>query len=241
MALGALAASIGCTVLLLAGSAGIGWGLLVAGAGLLIAPRRHDDRLAGSADGVHNGSSSGVVLKRHTVPGPPLQARPHVKSRRKWSLGPMASIPRRGHDVGMDNGRSNVDQAQALQSSAHALQREAGNVARHAGGATSMPALSITLAHLEEALDRLSVGMLLAARAVATSRERGAEASEGILPPDAEALCFHLRRASETLRSSKAACEASQMWTRRVFESGTDPPEPLEAAHGAARVARHSP
>jgi hypothetical protein len=139
----------------------------------------------------------------------------------------------------MDNGRSNMDHPHALQRSAHELQREAGNLVKHAGGAASMPALSITLAHLEEMLDRLSVGMLLAARAVATSRERGADANEGTLPPEAEALCFHLRRAAETLRGPQAACEASQMWTRRVLEIETEPREPLEPAGGAAFVQRH--
>src|SRR5215218_11387164 len=80
--------------------------------------------------------------------------------------------------------------------------------------------------HFQEALDRLSVGMLLAARAVATPRERGAEATEGTLPPEAEALCFHLRRAAETLRGAQSACEASRMWTRRVLEIETETPEP---------------
>ena len=102
-----------------------------------------------------------------------------------------------------------------------------------------MPTLSITLAHLEEALDRLSVGMLLAARAVATSRERNADANEGTLPPEADALCFHLRRTAETLRGPEAACEASRMWTRRVAEIETEPLEPLEP-RGAVFVPRHS-
>jgi hypothetical protein len=152
----------------------------------------------------------------------------------------MASGPVRGHDLVMDNGRSNIDHTHALQRSAYELQHEAGNLASHAGGAASMPALSIMLAHVEEALDQLSVGMVLAARAVATSRERGAEAHEGTLPPEAEALCFHLRRAAETLRGPKAACEASRMWTRRVVEIETEPLEPLEPARGAVFVSRHS-
>lgn len=146
----------------------------------------------------------------------------------------------RGHAPCMDNARSHIDHTHALQRSSLELQREAGKLVKHAGGAASMPALSITLAHLEEALDRLSVGMLLAARAVATSRERGAEVDEGTLPPEAEALCFHLRRTAETLRGPQAACEASRTWTRRVAESETEPLEPLEPARGAVFAPRRS-
>ena len=140
----------------------------------------------------------------------------------------------------MENGCSDIDHTHALQRSAYELQREAGNLVKHAGGAASMPTLSITLAHLEEALDRLSVGMLLAARAVATSRERNADANEGTLPPEADALCFHLRRTAETLRGPEAACEASRMWTRRVAEIETEPLDPLEPARGAVFAPRHS-
>ena len=59
----------------------------------------------------------------------------------------------RGHDPRMDNVRSHMDHTHALQRSSLELQRQAGNLVKHAGGAASMPALSITLAHLEEALE----------------------------------------------------------------------------------------
>ena len=145
----------------------------------------------------------------------------------------MARDSDHGDDGAMDDLRSHPDQAQALQRSAHELQRAAGNLVKNAAGAASVPALSVALAHVEEALDRLSVGMLLAARAVATSRARGTPVDEAAAPPETEALCFHLRRAAEKLHHPQAACEASRMWTRRVLEAETDSRSALGAINGA--------
>jgi hypothetical protein len=52
----------------------------------------------------------------------------------------------------------------ALADSAHELQRAAGHVQQHAAASDQVPALGATLAHIEEALDRLSVGMLQMAK-----------------------------------------------------------------------------
>jgi hypothetical protein len=99
---------------------------------------------------------------------------------------------------------------QALTTGAHALQQAAGKVLKHAGAAEDPETLNVALAHIEEALDRLSICMLLAANAV----------TEGHAPtPTSEALGFHLRRAAERLREPELACQSSRFWARRMSAS----------------------
>src|SRR5215204_5896190 len=105
----------------------------------------------------------------------------------------------------------------ALRAGAHELQRAAGKVLTHASAAEDPQTLGVALAHIEEALDRLSVGMLQAANAV--TLVRGASADESHLDPSAEALCFHLRRAADRLREPQLACQSSRFWTRRMIAS----------------------
>jgi hypothetical protein len=109
----------------------------------------------------------------------------------------MTTEPSRTHDQ------------QALKAGAHELQRAAGKVLEHACAAEDPGTLGIALAHIEEALDRLSVGMLQAAHAVNVGDD-----------PSAEALCFHLRLTAERLRDPQLACQASRSWTRRLIASG---------------------
>lgn len=141
-----------------------------------------------------------------------------------------------GHDGPMHDGGSESHDERALRASAYEFQRAAGNVLRHAAGAESIPTLAIALAHVEEALDRLSVGMMMIAHAVA-SREPDAHADESGLPPDTRALCFHLRMAAEKLRGSEDACQASRIWTRRLLETEVGRPSPDEAVADAASAA----
>jgi hypothetical protein len=141
-----------------------------------------------------------------------------------------------GHDGPMYDDGSESHDERALRASAYELQRAAGNVLRHAAGAESIPTLAITLAHVEEALDRLSVGMMMIAQAVAT-REHDAHADESGLSPDARALCFHLRMAAEKLHGPEDACQSSRMWTRRLLEAETDRPTPDESVADAASAA----
>ena len=107
-----------------------------------------------------------------------------------------------------------------LADSAHELQRAAGHVQKHAAASDQVPALGATLAHIEEALDRLSVGMLQMANGVIEwSAEQDPAVDEDSLPPPAQALCFHLRLAAERLREPQLACQASRLWTRRMIAS----------------------
>jgi hypothetical protein len=129
----------------------------------------------------------------------------------------------------MDELATTRDDTDALRRSAHELQRGAGDLVKHAGGAWSMPDLLVALAHVEEALDRLSVGMLLMARGVADSRGQDSDVT---LTPEAEALCFHLRRAADKLHAPQAATQAARMWARRELGAHAAP-----AASAGARSA----
>ncbi len=107
----------------------------------------------------------------------------------------------------------------ALKAGAHELQRAAGKVLKHAYAAEDPYSLGVALAHIEEALDRLSVAMLQAANAVTVGH--GDSPDESRLEPSAEALCFHLRRMAERLREPQLACQSSRYWTRRLVASAS--------------------
>jgi hypothetical protein len=114
---------------------------------------------------------------------------------------------------------------QALADSAYELQRAAGRVQKHAAASDQLPALGATLAHIEEALDRLSVGMLQMANGVVEwSAEQDPSVDEDALPPPAQALCFHLRAVAAALRAPRDACTSSRMWTRRLLDVHSDAP-----------------
>jgi hypothetical protein len=113
----------------------------------------------------------------------------------------------------MNGDQSTPHERRALKAGAHELQQAAGKVLKHACAADDPETLGIALAHIEEALDRLSVGMLQAANAV--SEGLGDSADESHLDPSAEALCFHLRLTADRLRGPQLACQASRSWTRR--------------------------
>jgi hypothetical protein len=106
----------------------------------------------------------------------------------------------------------------ALKAGALELQRAAGKVLKHACAAEDPDALGIALAHIEEALDRLSVGMLQAANAVTAAHSDEPDGSH--LDPSADALCFHLRRMAERLREPQLACQSGRTWTRRMVAAG---------------------
>lgn len=111
----------------------------------------------------------------------------------------------------------------ALADSAHELQRAAGHVQKHAAASDQVPALGATLAHIEEALDRLSVGMLQMANGVIEwSAEQDPSVDEDSLPPPAQALCFHLRAVADALRAPRDACTSSRTWTRRLLDAYSD-------------------
>jgi hypothetical protein len=127
----------------------------------------------------------------------------------------------------------------ALADGAHELERAARHVQKHAAASDQVPTLGITLAHVEEALDRLSVGMLQMANGVVEwSAEQGPSADEDALPPQARALCFHLRAVADALRAPRDACTSSRIWTHRLLDAYSHPAprsEPrLHAACGSS-------
>jgi hypothetical protein len=134
----------------------------------------------------------------------------------------------------------------ALADSAHELQRAAGHVQKHAAAADQVPALGVTLAHVEEALDRLSVGMLqMVNRVVEWSATQGPSTDEDALSPEARALCFHLRAVADALRAPRDACTSSRIWTRRLLDAHSDPAQAcelrLDAPYAAPGSSRQTP
>jgi hypothetical protein len=111
----------------------------------------------------------------------------------------------------------------ALADEAYELERAAEQLQRQAAGATEVPTHGATLAHIERALDQLSVGMLQMANAVVGwSAEQGLSVEEDDLPPGAQALCFHLRATADALRVTRDACTSSRAWSRRLLDAAAD-------------------
>jgi hypothetical protein len=110
-----------------------------------------------------------------------------------------------------------TDEDRALASSAHQVQRAVGTLQAHSGNPDAVPTHAITLAHVEEALDRLAVAMGQMANAVGEwCGERGAIIEENVLAPEARALRWHLQAAADTLRESEVACTLSREWARQL-------------------------
>jgi hypothetical protein len=108
----------------------------------------------------------------------------------------------------------------ALAGSAHQLQRSAGALQAHASDGNAVPTHGITLAHVEEAIDRLAVAMGQMASAVAAwCGEPDAVVEETALPPEARALRRHVYALAENLRASEVACTVSREWTRRLLSA----------------------
>jgi hypothetical protein len=121
-----------------------------------------------------------------------------------------------------------------LASSAHELQQAAGTLQSHAARTDAVPTYGITLAHVEEAVDRLAVALDQMANAVAEwCGESEAVVEESALPPEARALRWHLHAAAASVRTSETACTASREWTRRLLDAVADVEhdgEPVRAA-----------
>jgi hypothetical protein len=117
----------------------------------------------------------------------------------------------------------------ALVDRAHELHRAAAHVQQRAAASDQVPTLSATLAHIEGALNRLSVGMLQMANGVVDwCAEQDPSVDEDTLPPPAQALCFHLRAVADVLRAPRDACTSSRMWTRRLLDAHSDAAQELE-------------
>jgi hypothetical protein len=112
------------------------------------------------------------------------------------------------------------DQDRALATSAHELQRAAGSLQTHAANPHAVATHEITLAHVEETLDRLAVAMEQMANAVADwCGEPSAIVEDNALPPEARALRWHLQSVADKLRGSETACAISRAWARRLLDN----------------------
>ena len=128
------------------------------------------------------------------------------------------------HDVDMHTTLELSDRNLALAASAHELQRAAGAVQTHAANPDAVPTHELTLAHVEEAVDRLAVAMEQMANAVADwCGQPSAIVEENALPPEASALRWHLQSVADELRAAEIACASSRDWTRRLL---LNPPQP---------------
>ena len=140
----------------------------------------------------------------------------------------MAESASAGQDVVMPMRRFRSNPDRALATSAHQLQRAGGTLQSHAGSPDAVPTHAITLAHVEEALDRIAVAMEQMANAVADwSGQPSAVLEEATLPPEARAVRWHLQSTAQRLRDSEEACAISREWTRRLLTAvppGSDPP-----------------
>jgi hypothetical protein len=131
--------------------------------------------------------------------------------------------------------RFRSDPNHALASSAHELQQAAGRLQSHAARADAVSTYGITLAHVEEAVDRLAAALDQMAYAVAEwCGESDAVVEEPALSPEARALRWHLHAAAANLRTSEAACTASRDWTRRLLAAVPDEHEDDECTRRAA-------
>jgi hypothetical protein len=95
--------------------------------------------------------------------------------------------------------------------SAHQLQRAAGGMQKRASDPEAVPALPVTLSHLEEALERLSTGAVKLAQAV-----EDWNGEPDALPPEARALRWHLFHLASRLRGAQEACPETRRWAREV-------------------------
>jgi hypothetical protein len=111
----------------------------------------------------------------------------------------------------------------SLAASAHELQRAASDLQEHASHADDMPTLELSLAHVEAALDCLSVGMFHIADAVVEGcGDEGLLVDESSIPPQARGLWLHLRAVADSLRAPKQACASSRIWTHRLLDTRSE-------------------
>ena len=120
-----------------------------------------------------------------------------------------------GDDRGMD---PVVSTPAYVAATASRLRRAAGELQQWAGSPDAVPSVPLTLAHVEDALDRLATGMQLMARSVdGWCGEDGAIPGENALHPEARALSHQLRAIADTLIDARDACPATCEWARRLL------------------------
>lgn len=129
-----------------------------------------------------------------------------------WGCGPMASGAVFSHAMAM---RTSTRHFADLAASAHQLQRAAGFFQHHASARDSVQNLPAALAHVEEALDRLSTGMTLAAHAVEDWSDAG---TEGEAARDAHELRWHLFHLASRLKGGQERCVEPRRLARTLLE-----------------------
>jgi hypothetical protein len=126
-----------------------------------------------------------------------------------------------------------ADPHHALPASADQLQRAAETLRNQASSAQAVPTLPVTLAHVQEALDLLGVGILRMAHDVADwCGEHGQSVGEDSAPPETRALRWHLAATAEAFRASRQACSPSGERSRRLLAEQLEADE--EAVPSAA-------
>jgi hypothetical protein len=111
--------------------------------------------------------------------------------------------------------------------SAHELQRAAGGIQQRASEQGAVASLPVALAHVEEALDRLSTSMVKAAEAV---QEWAGEPVPAALAPDARALRWHLYHLASRIRGAQEACPDARRWARELLRQADAEAEEPDAA-----------
>ena len=104
------------------------------------------------------------------------------------------------------------------------LDRAAAELRERAGSPYAVPRLPVTLAHLEDAFDELAATMRLLAEAAAEWCDPD-DADEGTLPPEAQALLWHLRSVADTLTDARDGCRTARPWAHQLLERAAPEPE----------------
>jgi hypothetical protein len=125
-------------------------------------------------------------------------------------------------DGGMPSSRQSSHAESSLSASAHEIGRAASDLQKPSD-TDDIPMLEVSLAHVEGALDRLSVSKLQIADAVVEwCGDEGPVVDESSLRPQARALCFHLRAVADVLRAPEQAYASSRLWTHRLLNTRSE-------------------
>jgi hypothetical protein len=93
-----------------------------------------------------------------------------------------------------------------------------------AGGSDALENLPATLAHVGEAVDDLSSGMLVLAETVTRSSRLGTSLDLDHLPPEERAVSWHLHELAARLRAARASVETARGWARELEQQGARAP-----------------
>jgi hypothetical protein len=118
------------------------------------------------------------------------------------------------------------------------LDRAAAELRERAGSPYAVPRLPVTLAHLENAFEELAASVRLLAEAAAEWCDT-ADADEGTLPPEAQALLWHLRSVADALTDARDGCLTTRHWAHQLLERAA--PEPASGVSMNLPTAQRSP